>query len=227
MTPTLSLVSKVVSLRLGRSETELRIGGSADAKAARMAFAWVADQVCEAGRVAIALWVGHGFGNIAALIAEAEAQRRDVAFAALLDEIALECMAETLVRDKLGLLRPERDPRDIAIALIQRHGVVSSVEMRALAAAFLAYDDPSSHIEAPKPPPAVAPSLPKPLLDAVRAVAEAYRRLDRSVWTPGERAAREALDKTLQTLSEHPALGHPAPEPRKLSATPKLEKSHG
>lgn len=194
MTPTLSLITRVIIARFDQTEAALRLSQTDEAHAARMAVAWVAEQVTEADRATIALWLGQPFGAVAELLALAEAERAaSPVFAERLDELAMTCAAEAASRDRLGLLRPDRDLRSVAIAAIQRRGVVSEAEIRALAAAWLS-------CQAERAAPIAPPARPGTALAAAQAVVAALTRLQTSEWSPRERADREVLSAAMKSL---------------------------
>lgn len=196
VSPTLGLVARVIAQRLNIREDELRLGVNDDANAARLAFMWVADMVCEASRPSIALWLGLPPDATEAWLIEAEASRSNITTAEKLDEIALECIAEVMVRArKGGVERPDRPLDVIAQEMLRRNGIVSASEQRTLAAAWLGMVRAKN-----------TTACDAEVMRAARAVAHARMRFNENQYTRGEAASRRALDAAVQALTLLPQL---------------------
>lgn len=217
MTPSFNLIAMVVVRRVDTSVEGLRFGHDDRARAAKHAFAWLADQMSDAGHAAAALWLGVSEASLWQFVKDAEEARCDQTIAEQLDDIALEIWAEHLTREKLGKLRPERRNHDVARAMLKPGSICSVEEMRALAAGYLALTamlaeertklaDERAQLALVQEMSAQAPQPSAALVEIANAVVAANRRLELALYTPGERAARAALVQSLSRLSSHPEL---------------------
>ncbi len=142
MEPSLALVLAHAARAYGVSEPALREAASSEAMEARALFCWLAHQVTQKSDRAIGLYCGLAQADVASRIAEMERRRAgSEQLAGLMEGLAIEVMAEAGVWRKLGRHHPERDPGEIARALVGSPYAAVTVGMEHvahLAAAYLA-----------------------------------------------------------------------------------------
>jgi hypothetical protein len=232
MSVLMSTISRVVCAHYKVSEAQMRLTGPEKIDDARAAFLWIADQVSDLTRATAALWIGCELLHAHDLRHMAEERRdADRAYANSLDELAVESMATQGVHDRLKLIRPERDPAEIAVALIKGRGVVSTIEMQSLAAAFVALDRPKTLSKMPNSIAAdlaVTVQLNVDIYQAALAAAIAQKNVKQMAMTTDERLAlkkREAaLDALVLIMADD--LPQPKPHPNSRVATT-LKLTHG
>lgn len=161
MTPSLKFILEVVAEHYRVTDSDIRLGVDPIAIEARGVYLWLASHMTGAGTFAAALFVAHPHKPCRDLIAKVSRRRsRDAEFADLLDQLALEIHAEGIVRQRLGRIVSDTDPRETALRIINARPRALTVGMGAiefLASAFLSLmqEEPEpalTPIPAPAPP---------------------------------------------------------------------------
>ena len=220
MNPTLQLILRVVAAHSHCSECDIRLGVDDKAVEARKAFLWLGAQLTEHEISAIGLFVGRP-AKLANAMLHAVTKARDTTpmLAEWLDELAVECLAETQVRLQVGRIVEDADPTSIARQVVAGRGLsVGAVHLQHLASAYLGVLDQLTVLQATAPKPARSNHD-----AAVATVIAATRALETARYTSGERNARETLDRALADLIKQ----HPTPPAGPLRAKPAKEPVHG
>lgn len=141
--PTLAMVLRQAVWLYGTSEGAVRLAEPSEpADLARAAYAWLASQLTSYSRAAIGLYVGASLSAIDELVAEVDRQiASDRTLSELFEAQAIELMAETGVRNKLGKNPPDRAPVDIARQIMAGGATAmttGTAHLAHLASAFIA-----------------------------------------------------------------------------------------